>query len=514
MNGAQSLIRTLVNCGVEVCFGNPGTSEMHFVAALDSVPEMRPVLCLFEGVATGAADGYGRMAEKPAAVLLHLGPGLANGLANLHNARRAASPVVNIVGDHAIDHLRYDAPLTSDIVGFARPVSSWIHSTRSSLAVSLDTARAVQAARAAPGAIATLILPADTAWGEAQRAAQPLPYLAPQPVAADAIDAVAKLLRNGKRTALLMRGKELRGAGLEAAGRIAAKTGARLLCDTFAPRTELGAGRVAVERLPYLAEQIIQCLSTVEQLILVGTKPPASFFAYPNIPSWCSPEGCQFMSLAAEHEDSTQALEALDEALGGPAGNPMRVPLVLPPLPSGPLTQLALAQAMAHLTPEHAIVSDEAITTGLLLGVVMAKGRPYEHLAVTGGAIGQGLPVAVGAAIACPGRKVVCPEGDGSAAYTMQALWTMARENLDVTVVLCANRAYSILKIELGRVGAAGAGPRAASMLDLHDPEINWARIGEGLGIESSRATTSEEFIAQYSSAMAQRGPRLIEAVL
>jgi len=393
-------------------------------------------------------------------------------------------------------------------------VSSWIHSTRSSLAVGLDTARAVQAARAAPGAIATLILPADTAWGEAQHAAQPLPYLGPQPVAADAIDAVAKLLRNGKRTAILMRGKELRGAGLEAAGRIAAKTGARLLCDTFAPRTELGAGRVAVERLPYLAEQIIQCLSTVEQLILVGTKAPASFFAYPHIPSWCSPEGCQFMSLAAEHEDSTQALEALDEALGGSAGNPMRVPLVVPPLPSGSLTQLALAQAMTHLTPEHAIISDEAITTGLLLGVVMARGRPYEHLAVTGGAIGQGLPVAVGAAIACPGRKVVCPEGDGSAAYTMQALWTMARENLDVTVVLCANRSYSILKIELGRVGAAGAGPRAASMLDLDDPEMNWARIGGGLGIESSRATTSEEFIAQYSSAMAQRGPRLIEAVL
>jgi len=514
MNGAQSLIRTLANCGVDVCFGNPGTSEMHFVAALDSVPEMRPVLCLFEGVATGAADGYARMAEKPAAVLLHLGPGLANGLANLHNARRAASPVVNVVGDHAIDHLRYDAPLTSDIVGFARPVSSWIHTTRSALTVGLDAARAVQAARGAPGSIATLILPADTAWSEALSAAQPLPYMGAQPVAAGTIEEVAKLLRNGRRSAILMRGRELRGAGLEAAGRVAAKTGCRLLCDTFSPRTELGAGRVAVERLPYLAEQIIQCLSTVEQLILVGTKAPASFFAYPRVPSWCSPEGCHFAVLAAEHEDSAQALEALDEALGGPAADPVRVPLALPPLPKGPLTPLALAQAMAHLTPEHAILSEEAITSGLLLGVMMAKARPHEHLPCTGGAIGQGLPVGVGAAIACPDRKVVSVEGDGSAAYTMQALWTMAREQLDVTVVLCANRAYSILKIELGRVGASGAGPKAHSWLDLGSPEMNWAKIGEGLGIESSRATTSEEFVAQYSSAMLRKGPRLIEAVL
>jgi acetolactate synthase-1/2/3 large subunit len=501
MNGAQSLIRTLVNCGVDVCFGNPGTSEMHFVAALDSVPEMRPVLCLFEGVATGAADGYARMAGKPAAVLLHLGPGLANGLANLHNARRASSPIVNVVGDHATYHLQYDAPLTSDIVGFARPVSSWVHSTKSALTVAADTARAVQESRAAPGAIVTLILPADTAWSEAQGAAQALPHLAPQPVAAETIEQVAKLLRNGKRSAILMRGEELRGAGLEAAGRVAARTGCRLLCDTFAPRTELGAGRVAVERLPYLAEQIVQCLSTVEQLILVGTKPPTSFFAYPRIPSWCSPEGCQFVVLAAEHEDSTQALEALDATLGGGTAEPVRVPLALPPLPTGPLTQLALAQAMAHLTPEHAILSDEAITSGLLIGLIMAKARPHEHLPCTGGAIGQGLPVALGAAVACPDRKVVAIEGDGSAAYTMQALWTMGREKLDVTVVLCANRAYSILKVELARVGASGAGPRANSWLDLHDPEMNWAKIGE-------------EFVAQYSSAMKHKGPRLIEVVL
>jgi acetolactate synthase-1/2/3 large subunit len=515
MNGAQSLVRTLVNCGVDVCFGNPGTSEMHFVAALDSVPEMRPVLCLFEGVATGAADGYGRMAEKPAAVLLHLGPGLANGLANLHNTRRAGTPVVLVIGDHATHHLQYDAPLTSDIVGFARPVSSWIHTSRSALTLAGDAARAVHAARTTSGAIATLIVPADAAWHESQGAAQPLPHVKPHPVPSSTIDEVARLLRNGKRTAILMRGRELVGSGLEAAGRVAAKTGARLLCDMFSPRTQLGAGRVAVERLPYLPAQIVQFLSGIEQLVLVGFRPPVSMFAYPGMPGLCAPEGCRLAMLAGEHDDGTHAFEVLDQALGGPAATPNRVTLALPPLPGGPLTPLTLAQAVAHLTPENAILVDESVTTGLVLGPMIARARPLDHLmATTGGAIGQGLPVATGAAIACPDRKVICVEGDGSAAYTMQSLWTMARENLDVTVVICANRSYAILNIELAHMGGTGAGPRTLSLLDLHNPEMNWSLIAQGMGVEASRATTSEEFAAQYASAMQRRGPRLIEAMI
>jgi acetolactate synthase I/II/III large subunit len=514
MNGAQSLIQTLANCGVNVCFGNPGTSEMHFVASLDSTPEMRAVLCLFEGVATGAADGYGRMAGKPAAVLLHLGPGLANGLANLHNARRAATPIVNVVGDHATYHLQYDAPLTSDIVGFARPVSSWICESKSARAVAADTARAVQAACAAPGGIATLILPADSAWNEATHATQPLPRIGPFPVAAAAIDEAAELLRNGKRAAILLRGGALRGAGLEAAGRIATKTGARLLSDTFAPHAELGAGRVPVERLPYFAEQIVDTLGNLEQIILVGSKPPVSFFAYPGKRSWCAPEGCRFAQLAHEHEDGVGALEALDAALGGAVAQPARIPLSLPDLPKGPLNALAVAQAIAHLTPEHAILADESATSGFPLAMMMARARPHDHLALTGGSIGLGLPLALGASIACPDRKVVCPHGDGGAAYTMQALWSMAREKQDVTVVIYANRSYAILNIELQRVGAGTPGPKALSMLDLHNPEMNWTKIAEGLGIEASRATTAEEFNSQYASAMNQRGPRLIEAMI
>jgi acetolactate synthase-1/2/3 large subunit len=514
MNGAQSLVQTLVNCGVDVCFSNPGTSEMHFVASVDTIPGMRPVLCLFEGVATGAADGYGRMAGKPACTLLHLGPGLANGLANLHNARRASTPIVNIVGDHATYHLQYDAPLTSDLVGFARPVSSWICESKSSRTVAGDAARAVQAACTAPGGIATLVLPADTAWNEAHRAAQPLPRVGPHPASPTAVDDCAELLRNGRKTAILIRGDGLLGKGLEAAGRIAARTGARLMCDTFAPHTELGAGRVSVERLPYFAEQIVETLVGVEQMILVGAKPPVSFFAYPGKTSWCSPEGCRFEQLAHEHEDGAQALEALDAALGGAPAQVVRIPLGLPELPTGKLTALAVAQAMAHLTPEHTIMSDESATSGFPLAMMMAKARPYDHLALTGGSIGQGLPLAVGAAIACPDRKVICPHGDGGAAYTMQALWTMAREKLDVTTVIFANRSYAILNIELMRVGAIGAGPKALSMLDLHNPELNWQSIASGLGVEASRATTAEEFNAQYASAMQSRGPRLIEALI
>ncbi|NJD32518.1 MAG: acetolactate synthase large subunit [Gammaproteobacteria bacterium] len=514
MNGAQSLVQTLVNCGVEVCFGNPGTSEMHFVASLDSTPGMRAVLCLFEGVATGAADGYGRMAGKPAAVLLHLGPGLANGLANLHNARRAATPIVNVVGDHATYHLQYDAPLTSDIAGFARPVSSWICESKSSRSVAADAARAVQAACAAPGGIATLILPADTAWNEAHHAAQPLPRIGPAAVPDAAIEEAATLLHNGKRSVILLRGPALRGAGLEAAGRIAARTGARLMCDTFAPHVEGGAGRVVVERLPYFAEQITQALSGVEQMILVGAKPPVSFFAYPGKASWCSPEGCAFAQLAHEHEDGAQALDALDRALGGTAPAVARAELALPDLPTGRLTAMSVAQAIARLTPEQAVIADESATSGLHLAMMLARARPYDHLALTGGSIGLGLPLALGAAVACPDRKVVCPHGDGGAAYTMQALWTMARENLDVTTVIYANRSYAILNFELLRVGAIGAGPKAMSMLDLHHPEMNWTRIATGLGVEASRAETAEEFNAQYESAMKQRGPRLIEAMI
>jgi acetolactate synthase-1/2/3 large subunit len=513
MNGAQTLAQTLVNCGVEVCFANPGTSELHLVAALDSNPRLRGVLCLFEGVAAGAADGYGRIAGKPAATLLHLGPGLANGLANLHNARRAATPIVNVVGDHAIDHVRHDAPLTADVIGLARPVSAWVRRSRNASSVAGDAARAAQAARAAPGGVATLIVPADCAWSPAERAAERLADVAPATVPAEAIESVARRLANGKRSALLLRGPALLGEALEAAGRIRAKTGARLLCDTFAPHTELGAGRVVVERLPYFAEQIVAFLAGLEQLALVGAEAPVSFFAYPGKPGYCAPDGCEVVYLAHADEDGAKALINLADALGAPDKPLTRAPLDLPELPTGALDVAAVARIIAHLTPDDAIVVDEGLTASQTLQAALAGARPHDHLPLAGGAIGGGLPLTVGAAVAAPGRKVVCAQADGSGAYTMQALWTMARERLDATVVVFANRSYAILNIEAKRVGAT-LSAKGRALLDLHDPELSWTRLAEGMGVEASRATTAEAFVQQYRSAMNGRGPRLIEAMI
>jgi acetolactate synthase I/II/III large subunit len=512
-NGASSLIRSLVASGVEVCFANPGTSEMHFVGALDHVDGMRAVLALDEGVVTGAADGYGRMTGHPAATLLHLGPGLANGLANLHNARRAATPIVNIVGDHATFHAQYDAPLASDITGFARPVSAWIHTSRNAGSVGADGARAVQAARAAPGQIATLILPADTAWDAADHVAPALPVLGPAVVSGTQIEAIAAKLRDGKRTAILMRGAALQAAGLAAAGRILAMTGCRIFADTFAPRLARGAGRVAVEKIPYFAEAIVEFVSGLERIILVGAKPPVAFFAYPGKPSWCLPAGCEVTYLAHEHEDGCGALAALADALGN-AKPALVTPLALPTLPSGKFNAHSIGQSIANLMPEESIVSDDGATSSGGTYDACRTARPHDYLALTGGAIGQGMPLAIGAAVACPGRKVICLTGDGSAMYTLQALWTQAREQLDVTTVVFANRAYKILKVELDRVGAGPVGPKAARLLHLQDPQLNWVALATGMGVEATRAENIAQFNDQFRDAMTHRGPRLIEALI
>jgi acetolactate synthase-1/2/3 large subunit len=512
VNGAESIVRTLVDSDVSVCFGNPGTSEMHFVSALDSAPEMRPILGLFEGVVTGAADGYARMAGKPACTLLHLGPGFANGIANLHNARRAASPIVNIVGDHATYHAQYDAPLASDIEGLARPVSAWFHSTTSARNAAQDVARAVHAACQPPGQIATLVLPADTAWLDAERSAPPLARARPLQASGKTIERAAKALR-GKNAAILIRGEGLLERGLVAAGRIAAATGARLLCDTFAPRLQSGAGRVAVERLPYFAEQLVAATANLEALVLVGAKPPVAFFAYPGKPSWPLPDGCAIETLAYPHEDGTLALEALADLLGAPT-KPTVVDLDRVELsPNGSLDAFSAGRTIAHYLPENAIVSDESATSRIGLAP-LATSVPHDILSLTGGSIGSMMPVGTGAAVACPDRKVVCTQGDGGAMYTLQALWTQAREKLDVTTVIFANRSYAILNVELMRVGATGRGPKALSMLDLHDPTLDWVKLAEGMGVEAQRAETSERFAELFADAMKTKGPRLIEAVI
>ncbi len=513
MNGAQSLVRTLADSGIALCLGNPGTSEIHIVAALDSEPRLKGVLCLFEGVGAGAADGYARITGRPAATLLHLGPGFANAIAWLHNARKAGQPVVNIVGDHARAHAQYtQAPLSSDIMAICGSVSDWLHRSRRPEEVAGDAARAVQAARS--GKIATLVLPADCSWEEAGGPAPPLPAPELPRVDAAAIEKIAAALRNGKRTLLLLRGRVLESAGLEAAGRIAAATGARLAHDYFSPRITRGEGMPPVERIPYFAEEIVEHLKGLEQIVLVGAPEPVTFFAYPGKPSWVTPEGCELLALAMPGQDGVAALRDLAEALNArtPAAP---TPWLRPELPpDGPLTSDAMGRIMARLMPPDAILSDDSLTAGPGLQQHLVNGPRHDALFLTGGAIGDAAPMALGAALAAPERKVIAVSGDGAAMYSLQALWSMAREKLDVTTIICANRSYNILNLELFRVGPINPGPKTLGMLKLDDPAPDWVKLAQGFGVEASRAETSAQFATQFADAMQQRGPRLIQAVL
>jgi acetolactate synthase-1/2/3 large subunit len=513
LNGAQSLIRTLVGADVDVCFGNPGTSEMHFVAALDSVPEMRGVLGLFEGVVTGAADGYARVAGKPAATLLHLGPGMANGLANLHNARRAYTPVVNVIGDHATYHKQYDAPLESAI----EPLSEWLHGwTRRSdhsADVGADAAAAVAAAMDPPGRNANLILPADISWGEGGKIADPIPPRTRKAVPDDVVADVAAVLQGGESVALLIGGVACQVDGLRAVSQIAAGTGAKAFIETFPARLERGAGLPNIERLGYLAEQVQYQLTGVQHLVIAGTHSPVSFFAYPGKPSDLVPERTTVHVLADRAQDVVGALLQLADQVAADAAPVLAEP-GRPAVPSGPLTPQNWVEVIGALLPEGAIIADEANTSGLLLPMATAGAPPHDVLTLTGGAIGQGMPVATGAAVAAPDRPVINLEADGSAMYTISALWTQAREQLNVTTVLLNNAAYAILRLEMQRTGADLSGPAAKALLDLSNPTMDFAKIAEGMGVPASRATTCEELATQLERALAEPGPHLIDTIV
>jgi acetolactate synthase I/II/III large subunit len=508
--GAQALVGSLTGAGVDVCFMNPGTSEMHFVSALDQVPAMRGVLALFEGVATGAADGYARIAGRPAAVLLHLGPGLANGLANLHNARRARTPAVVIVGAHATGHVRYDAPLQSDIESLARTVSGWVHTCGTTRELAEDAMRAVAAART--GQIATLVLPADVSWSDGGALAPPRTPAPAQMVDHSRISSISPLLSS--RAMLLLGGRALSERGLRAASRISAATGARLLAETFPARMERGAGVPGVDRLAYLAEQAEAQLAGTVHLILAGARSPVSFFAYPGRASDLAPGSVAV--LADSDQDVEDALDRLADEVA-PGVKPVLTGLASPPpAEPGPLNAISLANTVAATLPEHVVIADEANTTGFALPMALAAAPRHTLLTLTGGSIGQGMPVATGAAIAAPDRPVLSLEADGSALYTIQALWTQAREQLNVTTVLINNAAYAILRMELARTqaGAGQAGERAARMLDLSGPTPDFTQISTGLGVPATRVTTAAELDTELRRAYAEPGPHLIEAMV
>lgn len=514
MNGAESLVHTLIDSGVDTCFSNPGTSEMHFVAALDKVGGMRCVLGLFEGVVTGAADGYYRMADKPAVTLLHLGPGLGNGLANLHNARKAHSGIVNIIGEHATYHVEHDAPLTADIEGIAKPVSDWVYTSKSSTQIASHGAEAVSQANTYPGRIASLILPANTAWERSQGPAAPLPSKPVKQVSDDTIEHIANILNTGEPAVIVMTGHCLRAQPLAVASRIANKTNAKLMGQMSNARLERGAGRTPLECVPYAVDAAVKSLSAYKHIICVGAKAPVAFFAYPDKPSCLWPPASEVHILATIEEDSVSALDALAERVNASAIKPTVQQRIQTELPNqNHLDAFSVATIVANLLPENAIVVDEGITASRVMPEPTAGANPHDWLQICGGSIGIGFPLATGASVACPDRQVVALQADGSGMYTLQALWTQARENLNVVTILLSNRAYAILKHELKNVGAQ-AGSIAHDMMELNRPDLDWVSMASGMGVPAVRASDTISFIKEYKAALAHEGPYLIEAML
>ncbi len=509
MTGAESLLRTLVTNGVDTCFMNPGTSEMHFVAALDRVPGMRGVLCLFEGVCSGAADGYARVLGQPASTLLHLGPGLANGLANFHNARKARSPIVNIVGEHATQHLVVDAPLSADIATFAKTVSGYVRTATSADDIGQATAETILAAWGPPGVVASLIIPADYSWSQATVGGPVVvPKVRTMPEFGR-LEKAAELVRK-PGTAILLGGAASNRKALEAGARLAAATGVKIIVARNSGSQVGGRDSYDIPQVPYFPEGALPMFADVQNLILVEAERPVSFFAYPGIPSEMTAPGCVDFVLASRSEDGTAAMLALAD--GCPRVWLGDAESLTAPSDDAALTLEAVGRTVAALMPEGAIIADELVSSAGEVHAQLRHAAPFDFLPVTGGSIGQGLPVAVGAAIAAPHRKVISLEADGSAMYTLQALWTMVRENLDVTVVIMNNRRYKILEIEMRRTGANGFGPLANDMIDISRPDLDFVKLAEGMGVEASRARTAREFAEQFGDAMGRPGPRLIEA--
>ena len=522
--GADLLCETLLVNNVNVCFANPGTSEMHFVAALDRQPAMKCVLGLFEGVVTGAADGYARMADKPACTLLHTGPGLANGLANLHNAKRAGTPMINIVGDHATHHIEFDAPLTSDIKSLAQPMSHWVGYSHSSDSLGDTASQAITQALMPPGQIATLVLAANHSWSPTSTFT-PMPVMLPAAKTPNirAIHEAAKALlqtgTNQENTVILLAGKALRNEGLQLAAAIAHTTGAKLLAQQANARVERGLGRLMIDRVPYAVDKALALFAKTKRIVLIGSKAPVGFFAYPGKPSSMLPDHCEIITVALPQDDLLAALLLLAQGVNATANVKLTAPTMFArplalSLPLGPLNAASIAQSVVAQMPDQAIVCDESVSSGREFFPMSYHSAPHDYLQITGGAIGIGIPLATGAALAAPNRKVITLQADGSAMHTVQALWTQAREKLSVVTIIFSNRRYNILYGELKDVGAGAPGVNARSMLDLDNPALDWVLIAKGMGVEAACAKTSEEFNRVLAAALAQQGPFLIEALI
>ncbi len=488
---------------------------MHFVAALDQYDKMRSILCLFEGCATGAADGYFRMKRTPASTLLHLGPGLANGLANLHNAKKASSGIVNIVGEHALDHIKLNAPLTSDIEGIARPVSHWVKTSKSSKDIAVDGAEAIEMANVNPGQISTLILPGDTAWNEGNAIQSINLKNKYSTVSSNLIDEALTALREAKNPLILVGGSALEEKNLIKLAKVADKIGCPMKTDWFNARLDKGAGRVNSVRIPYVVDKAVEVLKDFDSIIIIGARRPVAFFAYPNKPGVLTQETTKFIELASLSDDITSVINELSDKVGISDNKPSTVSeFKIPDIPSGPINPTSLGMVLGALIPENAIVVDESVTTGREFFYQTAGSHPHTWLNNCGGSIGFGMPVAIGAAVACPDKKVISLEGDGSAMYTVQSLWTMARENLDIVVLIFANQSYKILQGELTNVGVDNPGKSALEMLSLKDPSLDWVSVSKGMGVDAVRVDNLEDLVKNFKHGLQDKGPFLIEVMI
>jgi acetolactate synthase-1/2/3 large subunit len=456
------------------------------------------------------------MLDKPAMTLLHLGPGFANGIANLHNARRAKSPVLNVIGEHATWHLNVDPPLAMDIESLVRTVSGWWRTNKSARDIPGDVAEAVAAARV--GQVATLIVPHDNQETEGEGHPIKMPHVSFDPLEPDSIEAAAKRLRTSRKVALLLGGRALRKSGLDAAARIRKMTG----CDLFSPAQfgymERGVGLPFVERIPYFPEKATARLSGYGIILLAGAPEPVTFFGYPGIKSQILADEQERITLCTDRQDVVQALENLADALSGTstfgADDAVLTKMNRPPLPDGELTGQKACLTLAALQPENAILIDEAITARFMDFPFVGELPPHSLLSIAGGSIGFGIPCATGAAIACPDRLVIDLQADGSALYTIQGLWTQAREGLNVITLICSNRSYRILQMELTRAGIPSLGPNARALTELTNPAIDWVKAARGFGVPGVTVSTVKDLARELSGALAGSGPRLIEMLL
>lgn len=511
--GAQALVSTLANNGVTHCFANPGTSEMHLVQALDKEPRIKSVLCLFEGVATGAADGFARISGTPAMTLLHLGAGFGNGIANIHNAMKGHVPMINVIGDHATYHRKYDAPLTCDLETLVKPHSSHIGIVDSALIGGEIAASAFEAATNHPNSPVSIILPADSAWNEGGIDGPKISLKSPSLVENSKIDEAIELIKNANKPVILVGGKTLGDEkALELFSRFKAAN-IRIMVDTFPAKLRRGGGLFEPDRMQYFGEMALDDLKNTDLMVIAGTQIPVAFFAYPNKPSILVPENCQTFELAARYEDSFEALSRIADALDLHIAPPKRE-LKTMPAPEGALNPFSCAQSLARHMPHNAIISDDAVTAGLPLYLATSNAKAHDWLFLTGGAIGQGLPVAIGAQMADLKRKTIALSGDGAGMYCIQSLWTMAREKLPIVTIIFANRSYRILNIEMARTEAGAMGETAKQMLSLESPALDYVKIAEGMGIMAKSVSDAKIFDEVLKEAIEANVPYLIEAIV